>query len=56
MASISKNARRGDGTQRVFCRCGGEIKMFNVYNGRRLRLRARCLGCGAEARKPRELR
>ena len=39
--------------------CGGDIKMFGVYKlsekGRHLRMIARCLKCGAEARKIKDL-
>ncbi len=53
---VSKNARlKGDKTQKNFCRCGQEIKMFSIMHGGRLVPTARC-GAGHEARRPRDLK
>jgi predicted RNA-binding Zn-ribbon protein involved in translation (DUF1610 family) len=49
--SASKNARRGKTTDTHNCSCGGELKVFSVHNGRRLRNVMRCKECGKEGRK-----
>lgn len=54
--TISKNARRGTGAEKLICKCGGVIKVVSVaIKGAKLRQVARCDSCGAEARKPKEL-
>lgn len=53
--AISKNARAGTGAQKLICKCGGEIKMFNVFKGGKMRPIARCQKCNKEARKPKDL-
>lgn len=52
--SISKNARKGDGTQKFFCECGGVIKMITLFDNGKLKNKARCDKCGITKRKPRD--
>jgi hypothetical protein len=53
--AISKNARKGETTQKLVCRCGGTIKMVTIASGGKLRHVARCINCNREARRPKDL-
>ena len=50
MAKMVKEKR-----ERFFCKCGGEVAMFNGTTGGKFKPFARCKKCGREARKPREM-
>ena len=54
-STISKNSRRGTKMDVLSCACGGEIKMRTIYEGRKLKHFAECMGCGKTARKPKML-
>ena len=50
--ALSKNARRGVGTQKFFCSCGGEVKMKTIFENGKLRNKAECNKCGRTERRP----
>ncbi len=52
MKVLSKNARVRIGADKLYCPCGGEIKMEAVFKNGKLRLQAHCLKCGRIERKP----
>lgn len=54
MLKLSKNTRTRTSDQ-LLCRCGGEIKVVNMFQKGRLVPIARCLKCEASARKPSDL-
>lgn len=50
----SKNARKGEGTQRFYCKCGGEIKMKSVFLKNKLKIVAECKECKLTKRRPKD--
>lgn len=50
--AASKNARTGIKTQKHYCPCGGEIKMYTVIKNGKMNQCARCTTCKREERRP----
>lgn len=49
---MAKNVRSNVVSDKIYCPCGGEIKMLTVIKNSKRRLVARCMECGTEKRKP----
>ena len=56
MAELSKNARAGIGTEKLFCTCGGEVKMKTIFVKGKLKNLAECAKCNRQERRPRDFR
>lgn len=52
MSKRTKQKTEATKAQRVFCPCGGEVKMITLGTGGKLRHCAECLKCGQRRRKP----
>ncbi len=56
MAELSKNARAGIGAEKLFCTCGGEVKMKIIFVKGKLKNLAECTKCNRQERRPRDFR
>jgi hypothetical protein len=55
MAGKSKNAGKKVLDQKIYCECGGEVRMLAKFDGK-IKMVAKCNKCGAERRKPRDFK
>lgn len=52
---FSKNARKESKTYKMYCSCGGEVKMITRFIKGKMKHVAQCISCKKEGRKPKDL-